>query len=163
MLDGQEILTEKHRTSPSFRVPRAGPEPYFRTPPRGKTFSPIMASTQFHSVRLNLGIIIFTGGINNLPFVKTLQEPEEKPPLGPHTLGENAGNSQKIPNYRSMETTRSPEQPLVAHTPPHGGQSPNPIVLRTREGPETLATRPHGIEHTPMNRTKLYSLKNRPP
>lgn len=46
--------------------------PYFRTPPKGKTFSPIVASTLFQSVRLNLGIMIFTGGINNLPFVKTL-------------------------------------------------------------------------------------------
>lgn len=53
-------------------------EPYFRTPPRGKTFSPIMASTLFHSIRLNLGMIIFTGGINSLPFVKTLQEWKKK-------------------------------------------------------------------------------------
>lgn len=72
MSDLAVLVRSSHR-NPHFPGPWGSPQAYFLTPPRGKTFSPTVASTLFHSIRLNLGIIIFTGGINNLPFVKTLQ------------------------------------------------------------------------------------------
>lgn len=69
----QDLLPEKHKTEllwpPSLHQVTG---PYFCMPSRGKTFSPIVASNLFHSIRLNLGMIIRTGGVNNCPFVKAL-------------------------------------------------------------------------------------------
>lgn len=50
-----------------------GDGPYLRTPPRGKTFSLIVASTLSHSASLALGMTTWTGGRSNFPFVKTLR------------------------------------------------------------------------------------------
>lgn len=58
--------------TPAHRSP--GDRPYLRTPPRGKTFSLIVASTLSHSASLGLGMMTRTGGRSNFPFVKTLQE-----------------------------------------------------------------------------------------
>lgn len=73
----KDVLIEKPKTT------RVRASPYFLTPPRGKTFSPIMASTLLHSDRLNLGMIIFIGGLNNFPFVKTLRIKKAKHALVP--------------------------------------------------------------------------------
>ena len=132
-----EVLTE----TPHFPGHRGRPQSYFLTPPRGKTFSPTVASTLFHSIRLNLGIIIFTGGINNLPFVKTLQGIKEKTLLVPHALGEMLGVQEK-------HTLTEPWKPRRA--------------LSSEKGAQVAGTQPHRRQNAPMARATLYSLKTMP-